>query len=352
MKSKFQRLVQTRWLQYILGSAISVWAIYLALGDISFQDVAQTFSHVRWVYLVPALLALVIHHGVKAIRWRLFLTPTYKGEISAVSMRDLFLALMAGQMLNLVYPGRIGDLSRIWLVGNRGPGKAVTAGTLVLEKIVDTIWFALMIFILMLLIPIPDWLSGVIIISIGMLLGFWLLLFLTRRDRLWNLYSSNLQRRWQVSWMPTERVQGWIHSFQEGIHGVNRLPGWQPLVELALWSTLAWGMSLLINWLISISLGIRFENAIETLAAQLLVMVGIQAGIAVPSLPGRVGVFEYICMLALGMFGIHPSDAFSYGLLLHIITMLPTMLVGWAALIILGLNHKQVINDFAADQIG
>lgn len=352
MKSVFRRLVRSRWLQLLLGSAISIWAMYLAVEEISLPEVKQVLSHAKWLYLVPALIAVAVHHGVKALRWRLLLSPIQVENRSSVRLQDLFLALMAGQMLNLVYPARIGDLSRIWLIGNRGPGKAATAGTLVFEKLIDTFWYAVLMLALAALITLPEWTAGGVWIIVMILLGFWLLIILTGNDPILNTLTARLKQHWRAGWIPIEQVKQGIRSFRNGIAGGNQLLGWRPLGMITIWSATAWGMSLLVNWLISMSLGIHFDNALETLAAQLLVLVGLQAGIAVPSLPGRVGVFEYICILALGVFHIRSADAFSYGVLLHIVVMLPTMLAGWAALVIFGLDRKQVLDELAADQLG
>ena len=36
----------------------------------------------------------------------------------------------------------------------------------------------------------------------------------------------------------------------------------------------------------------------------LLVLVVLQVGITLPSVPGRIGVFEYLCILSLAVFGV------------------------------------------------
>ncbi len=347
MIARFRRLGRERWLQLVLGSAISVLALYLALRKISLQDVMQVFSRANWVYLAFALIAWAIHNLAKAARWGLLLAPVQTENRPGVPLRDLFFSLMAGQMLNLVYPGRVGDISRILVIGGRGPGKAATAGTLVLEKAVDTICYAILMAILSLLIAIPGWLVGALLWLVGMLAGFWLFLFLFGREQPWPESLVTWLDRRQMSWLPARRIEGLLLSFRAGVSGFAGLRAWQPFARLSLWSATAWGMSLLINWLVAISVGLKFDTLSSTLAAQILVLIGLQAGIAIPSLPGRVGVFEYICVLTLGVFGIEPSAAFGYGVLLHVVVMLPTLLMGWAALVILGLDRKLVIDEHA-----
>ena len=47
--------------------------------------------------------------------------------------------LLAGQMLNTVFPARLGDLTRAYVLGGKGPGRSFVLGTVVLEKILDSI---------------------------------------------------------------------------------------------------------------------------------------------------------------------------------------------------------------------
>ena len=350
LKTYFQRLARSRWLQVLLSCIISLGAMYLALKNISLQDIRLVFSNTKWGYLIPALMAVGVHHGAKTLRWKLLLSPLPVSIPVHVPLKELFLALMAGQMLNLVYPARLGDFGRIWLIGNRGYGNAATTGTLVMEKFIDTICYALLLFVLTLLITIPDWLASSWIFLGSILVGFGLLLFISRNDKFWIKFSGIKIIGVPKENFPAERILGWVYAFRDGLAGVQRLKGYQPFTRLFLWSAVSWGMSLFINWLMSNSLGIRFESLADTIAAHLLVLVALQVGIAVPSLPGRIGLFEYICILALGVFGISISEAFSYGLLLHVVVMVPTLLSGWAGLLILGLDMKQTIHELKTDQ--
>lgn len=47
-----------------------------------------------------------------------------------------------------------------------------------------------------------------------------------------------------------------------------------------------------------------------------------------PSVPGKIGVFEYAVILALSLFDISKSQALSYGIMLHLVAYLPKILMG------------------------
>jgi uncharacterized membrane protein YbhN (UPF0104 family) len=85
----------------------------------------------------------------------------------------------------------------------------------------------------------------------------------------------------------------------------------------------------------------------EVFQATLLVLIGLMAGIAVPSVPGRIGIFEYICVLALAVFGIKQTQALTYGILLHAVVFLPVLVLGVLALLRLSWKpstHSQQVN--------
>jgi nicotinamide riboside transporter PnuC len=54
----------------------------------------------------------------------------------------------------------------------------------------------------------------------------------------------------------------------------------------------------------------------------------LQVGVAVPSSPGRVGVFQYLTILALGLFGLSKEIGLLAGVLLHLVVFLPIVSLG------------------------
>jgi hypothetical protein len=51
-------------------------------------------------------------------------------------------------------------------------------------------------------------------------------------------------------------------------------------------------------------------------------------GLAVPSSPARIGVFHYLCVLSLSVFGVEASLALAYGFVLHFVVVLPIIFAG------------------------
>jgi hypothetical protein len=52
------------------------------------------------------------------------------------------------------------------------------------------------------------------------------------------------------------------------------------------------------------------------------------SGVFVPPLPGNLGVFPYLCMLVLSLFGVNRETALVYGFVLQMVVYLPIIVFG------------------------
>jgi uncharacterized membrane protein YbhN (UPF0104 family) len=62
--------------------------------------------------------------------------------------------------------------------------------------------------------------------------------------------------------------------------------------------------------------------------AGLFLLLAIQVGNIPPSVPGKIGIFEYAVILALSLFNVSKSQALSYGIMLHLVAYMPKILLG------------------------
>lgn len=142
-----------------------------------------------------------------------------------------------------------------------------------------------------------------------------------------SLVSSRFLPRWRADL---------IAGGRSGLTSLQVLQQPRALLHIVGWSSISWGSAILTNYLLFRALNL----AIPTIAA-LLILVVLHVGISLPSLPASVGIFEYLCMLSLGLFGIDKSVALSFGILLHALILLPTvagLLLFWFS----GLSLKQI----------
>jgi hypothetical protein len=62
-------------------------------------------------------------------------------------------------------------------------------------------------------------------------------------------------------------------------------------------------------------------------------MVALMSGIVIPTLPGNLGVFPYLSMLVLSLFGVERAKGVAFGLALHGVVYLPLLVLGGLALL-------------------
>jgi uncharacterized protein (TIRG00374 family) len=85
----------------------------------------------------------------------------------------------------------------------------------------------------------------------------------------------------------------------------------------------------------------------EALILQLALLIGM----SLPSVPGKIGIFEYTVVLVLSMFGIEKSIALSYGLMLHVIAYLPKILLGFIFTTNLNISLKKVVKEIELNEL-
>jgi hypothetical protein len=72
--------------------------------------------------------------------------------------------------------------------------------------------------------------------------------------------------------------------------------------------------------------------------AAVVLLVILQAGVSVPSTPGKVGVFQYLSVLGLSLFGVGKAPGLAFGLIIHLLVFLPAAIM---AAVFLLLSTKQ-----------
>lgn len=328
MKSTLSKLFFSKYLRLAIGLLVSGLSLYLALRNVTLAQVWSALSRADLSFTALTLLTVVISNLAKAARWKVLL-----GERgSKVRFSQALMSLLAGQALNALYPARLGDLSRAYLVGGMGPGRVFALGTVIVEKTLDMISYAFLFILLVFLIPLPNWINDSSYSFAGVTLFISAVVFVSAWQRMWIVRAVE----WFVSYLPARIKHYIVPRLHSALFSLEILQSRTELLKLACWTAIIWGIAILNNELVLLAFGIHLP-----LTASLLILIALQAGISIPSVPGRIGIFEYICVLALAVFGVEQSTAFGYGVVLHGLVLLAPILAGLVSLSILGLSDVQ-----------
>jgi hypothetical protein len=136
-----------------------------------------------------------------------------------------------------------------------------------------------------------------------------------------------------------DKLLAWIE------HQLERIPGsWGQKISRLGRSTLdglnavrsgrvgfyLWGMTFVLlfmaattNYLLFLAFGMHLPPI-----AALFLLIVLQVGIAPPSVPGKIGVFNYLVVLALSVYSVNASVALSYSIVLYAVAFLPKIVLG------------------------
>ena len=305
----------------VLGILLSAGVINWLAKSLDFRQVLLSLQGVNYLWVGLGLLTGLLTLVARVLRWQALLDSKQITASGALS------PLVLGQLLNLIAPARLGDVGRAYLVTREGyPSQARALGTVALEKLWDIVLLVVLVVGLSLWQPLPAWFTlpaQLTAIGGGVLLaGILALLFLRRH--LANGVSGRFSRWSEVELWCLPRVSTWLAGVTgrllDGLAGLHR-----PRVMLAAggWSVLAWFFGALTNLALFKAFGLPFSVGIA-----LFLLAVLQLGVAVPSVPGRIGVFEGLCLVTLALFGVEANMALGYGVVLHAVVLLPPVALG------------------------
>jgi glycosyltransferase 2 family protein len=324
-------LIHSTLARTIAGLVISGLSIYLLVRTVDLGQIGASLSDVKLSWILLVLISITLNQLAKTIRWRVLIGSPGK----LVPFSTLFMSLMAGQLLNLIFPARIGDISRAYTVGGLGPGRAYVLGTVVIEKIIDFLIYLALFALLLALIPLPAWINqsvvASILIAIILMLALFVILF--QRKSITRVLDRLEER------LPSSFSQFAIHQIRLGLDSLSILKDRSSLLKVGLWTFIIWATAVANNSLTLEAFGIQLP-----ITASLMLLVALLAGVSIPSAPGSIGIFEMICVLTLGYYGVSRELALSYGLVLHFLVLAPILVIGLISTWMLGLSRKALQN--------
>ena len=306
--------------QLIIGAIIGAGALALALRHIDWNGVANALRNTRLSMVVAALLLTAATLALSTTRWWLLFAPEHRERNWWV----LAGAILIGQTANVVIPGRIGEIARMFLVGTRERvSKARVAATIVVEKVTDLAVFAVCVGYVLVAMTLPSWMmrsgtaltvTSAILVVVILGFSFWSGTLL----RLIESIARHLPERWG------RRL---IALSEAALDGLKSLRDWRAGLMIWFLAALILLFSIGVNYILFFALGLP----LSPVAAVFLTVV-LRIGSAPPSLPGRVGLLQYLVILALGAFGVDRTTALTYSFVMYAVGVLPVLIAGVACL--------------------
>lgn len=316
-----------------LGLFFSIGCLALAMADIDFGEMAAALRSANLAWLAAAALTVLLTNSAKSWRWRLLLyvspAPAAAGDgpTARIGLGRLTNIWTAGAGVNLASPvPRSGDLVRVYFASAAGGiSKSLVLGTIAAEKLLDIVLLAVCFLGLVLFVAIPQELAQRQITTVAVALTLTLIVagLLWQRERLLALAGRLLER--------IPRGAQAAASMARALQGLDALRRPGRLLALSALTVVIGFLSVSTAYLVFLALDMP-----PSWVQGLLLWVVLQAGAAVPSTPGKIGVFQVLCRWTLGLFGVSAALGLAYGILLYLVAPLLLMILGALALAVEG----------------
>ncbi len=312
-----ERKPVNKW--YLLVTiVIAAILLFLAIRGVSWTEMVSTIQTARAEYLVILFLSSSISIFIRGLRWGVLVSAQQK-----VKPFTMFWATSVGYLGNAFLPARAGEVIRSVMLGTKtGISKSYVFATAMTERILDVI---ILVLIGVVSLPsigaLPDWLSSAM--GVMGILGLAALVFLFAAPR----FSHLLERF--IRWLPVpEKLRapaiGMMHEFLLGA-GAFIHPG--RAAGFAVYSALLWFVDA--TGAIMLSYGLHMSFTYPQ-AFVLLLAMGLSS--AIPSTPGYVGVYQFVAVTLLPLYGISRSEALTYILAMQAINTLAILTWGFIGL--------------------
>ncbi len=297
--------------------AITGAALWYAFRGVEFAELGREMARANLWWLVPGSVAsYLVAIYVRSLRWRYLLRAL--GEFDDGS---LFRAMAVGFMANNLFPFRVGEIVRSWLLAREtGRSGAGVLGTVIVERVID----AVMVLALAALVlgtagaratgfDSRQALAVLSVIAAVPLLGVIAL-------RVAPAFFVGMTVRLVGLVLPEQATARLGRILQEVANGLGSLRGGWDLAWVGFHSFVAWFVLATIPFYLAIrSLGLDLGGTPQDLQASLLLMVLVGAAVAVPSVPGFAGTYHAACKAALVPLGVRPEEALALGTLAHLV---------------------------------
>ncbi|MBM4270632.1 MAG: flippase-like domain-containing protein [Deltaproteobacteria bacterium] len=299
----------------VVGLFLGGLLVYLSVRGINFQDVVEGFKSVNYRYILPVLIILLCMQGLRSLRWGLILSP-----IEKVDQFSLFSVTSVGFLAIVAIPARLGELVRPYLIANKSHIKMSAAlGTIFVERVFDSLTVLIIFFFVLFITPLPSWLiqSGAIFLLITVMAFAVMIFMFIKRDPSLEVLNRLLRK---LPEKYSTKINRLLHHFIDGFAMITNL---KLLFNVGFLSILIWLINAVAIYFMFLSFGFTLPPE-----ATLVLMIVLMIGIVIPAAPGFIGNWHFFCILALSFYGIPKTEALTFAVIYHFISIGLVIILG------------------------
>ncbi|MBI3326023.1 MAG: flippase-like domain-containing protein [Nitrospinae bacterium] len=311
-----------------IGLGISLTLLVYLFSQIDYSQLWMSLASTNRALLLLAGLLLVSTLAIRSWRWGYLLKP-----LKPVAFPSLMSATAIGLMANMLFPARLGEIVRAWVLGQREHlDTSASFATVIVERLLDGFTILFILAALLLWVPLPmgpgvEWAlrwGGLLALG-GYLAVFAFLLYVHRATA---QAVRGVQR--VCAWLPARslaKLCQLLESFSAGLHtlGDRRYLGRILVGSVALWGAIG-----MYNFLVVLAFQLEVP-----LSVGFFLLVFQAFAVMLPSSPGFIGTYHAASVACLMLWGVTTEVALGVALVMHALGFFLTVGIGllylWAA---------------------
>jgi uncharacterized protein (TIRG00374 family) len=288
--------------------------VYLSVRNVDFKHSFELIKNANLYWITLAMLIFVSSFFVRTIRWYFLLLPLKK-----IGVFRSFHFLIFGFFMNNVLPLRLGEFVRAKIAGERLQiSRSGVFATVVIERLIDIIVFIICFFLIAIFVDIPQWLKNTFLMC-ALIFGTItiVLFFMSKKKEEFLRLISKIKL--------SKKILDIIMSmFSKFTTGLCFFDNWRVILKVFILSFFVWVVEAYSYMLFFKAFGVDIS-----VMQAIFVIVVIGVGVIIPTAPGYIGAVEFMGVVALGVFGIEQSVAFTCIASLHFADMVAFYVMGF-----------------------
>jgi hypothetical protein len=299
----------------VSGFVISMVMLYFSLKDIDAGAILDTLKKTDYRLIFIPLFFIALSITLSSYKWQ-------KITGNNVKFADTFISLLIGLFANNVLPARIGEIVKGYVLSKRrGISFTYAISTVLVDRIFDLAGLLLITLVFFPKHSLPENVSQAIYVLLGLLTVCVILLIVFSRERFANAIAGQLNRIQKPFLAKFARriieIQGNLKRIQSPLNILL-------FIVLAFVQWLSMSAAL---YFVMLALGIHMKFVYVPFVCALLNM-----GLTIPSSPGYIGVYQFLLVYLLSIFGIPKYEGFTVSVLFHALWYIPYNLAGFSLL--------------------
>lgn len=315
-------LLRHRGFHLAVSLLLAALFLFLAFRGTDFGKLVVAVENANYWWILLSFSVMISSHVLRAWRWRFLLAPIKPN----IGLRNLFSGVMIGYFMNNILP-RAGEIARPYTTARLEKIPATAAlGTIVVERILDTMVFVFMVFVIPLIYAGPllenfPWLRNAGLIILLVMLPFMLfpVVLMVRRD--WTDTLLSMVSRFLPGRL-AQKAQQMTHSFLDGFLFVKK-----PVVavQILVMTGAIWALYFLSMYIAFYAFGLQTRLGLR--AAWVIQAIS-SIGVAIPT-PGSTGTYHAFTSQAMSrLFHIDNEVALSFATVTHAVNFIGITIIG------------------------